>query len=60
MTFMSVEEAVALAHWLASDAENSRKIGSRARERVLQGHTWEHRVKTVLSDVTAILQMKHS
>lgn len=55
-TFTSVEEAGTLARWLATDVEANRAMASRARERTLQSHTWDHRVRTILSDVTALLK----
>lgn len=56
-TFTTLEEAVTIAQWLATDAEANREVGSRARERTLRCHTWEHRVRAVLSDVTALLKI---
>lgn len=55
-TFQSVEESTSVARWLATDTNANQSMGTLARQRVLEAHTWDHRARTVLSHVTALLR----
>jgi len=44
----SEEEAIEVYKWLLANPEERRKIGKKARERVLKEHTFQHRAKELI------------
>lgn len=50
----SEEEAIETYRWLLDDEEERKKIGRKARERVLKEHTFQHRAKELVNILRGI------
>ena len=54
MTFSGEEEMIEVAEELLADADRRRTLGLAARRRVVAEHTWDRRVRQILSDIESV------
>jgi len=48
------QEAIEIYKWLLSNDRERKKIGQKARERVLKEHTYQHRSKELIKIIKAM------